>query len=53
MKYTAKWYDNITWLRYMYIDNGKTIPEIATEAGVSDETIRKLLIKYNLMRGKK
>jgi transposase len=52
MKYSPKWYDNHIWLALMYVEQGLKIPEIAEKAGVSDETIRKLLIKYDLMRGK-
>jgi transposase len=50
MGYAPKWYDNSVWLRSSYIDKGMKIPEIAEFAGVSEETIRKLLIKYKIKR---
>lgn len=51
MKYRRKWYDNEQWLRMMYIDKRLRISEIANYAGVSDETIRKMLIKYGITKG--
>lgn len=47
-----KWYDNETWLRMQYIDKGLTDFEIAKQTGCSRETIRKLLIKYGIRKGK-
>ena len=51
MKYRRKWYDNETWLRMMYIDKGLRASEIAQYAGVSAETVRKMLIKYGITKG--
>lgn len=48
MVYKTKWYDNESWLKMMYIDKGSTRSEIAAYAGCSEETVRKLLIKYGI-----
>jgi DNA-binding protein Fis len=50
MVYKAKWYDNESWLKMMYIDKGAKQSEIAVYAGCSEETVRKLLIKYGLKK---
>lgn len=50
MKYRRKWYDNRAWLRMMYIDEGRTVSEIAVRASVTTETMRKLLDKYELRK---
>lgn len=52
MGYKPKWYDNKAILESRYVMQRKSIPEIAKEFGVSEETIRKLLIKHRLKRGK-
>jgi hypothetical protein len=52
MVYKTKWYDNKAWLKLYYVDKGKSIPEIATFAGISEETVRNLLIKHGLRRNK-
>ena len=48
MGYKKKWYDNEAWLRSMYIDKEYRISEIAVYAGVTPETIRRLLIRYGI-----
>jgi DNA-binding XRE family transcriptional regulator len=48
VKYKKKWYDNSQWLRMMYVEKKLTKGEIADYAGVSEETIRKLLISYGI-----
>lgn len=50
--YKKKWYDNKEWLTMMYVDKGARVSEIAVYAGVSSETIRKLLIEHGLKKGK-
>lgn len=52
MGYKKKWYDDESWLRLSYIDKGMKVGEIAQYAGVSQETVRKLLLKYNIVKGK-
>lgn len=52
MAYRAKWYDDKEMLRLLYIKQGKDMDKIAAQLGVSHETVRKLLIKHNLKRGK-
>ena len=50
MGYKKKWYDNDLWLRFEYVRQGLSIEEIAKKAGVSEETVRKLLLKYEITR---
>lgn len=52
MGYKKRWYDDEAWLRLSFIDKGMKVAEMAQYAGVSTETMRKLLIKYNLTKGK-
>jgi len=52
MRYKKKWYDSYDWLKMMYIDKTLTISEIAESIGVSDETIRQLLMRHKLKRRK-
>lgn len=48
MSYKSKWYDNKEFLHLLYIKQGKTVEEIAKWIGISDETVRQLLIKHKL-----
>jgi orotate phosphoribosyltransferase-like protein len=52
MAYKKKWYDDYSVLQLMYIKKGQTIDEIAATLNVSNETVRRLLIKHDLKRGK-
>lgn len=49
-KYRTKWYDSKAWLKLYYIDQDKSIEEIAEVAQVSNETIRNLLTKHGLKK---
>jgi len=53
MTHRKPWYDNKDWLEMMYVDKKATITEIGMYAGVSRETVRKLLIKHGLYKEKK
>jgi hypothetical protein len=46
----AKAYTSEAWLRRQYVTNGKSIDDICAECGVSYNTIRVQLIKFNLLR---
>lgn len=48
MGYKKKWYDSEKLMKLLYIDRGLSIDEIAEYIKVSDETVRKLLIKHRL-----
>jgi len=46
----VKLYDNISWLRKRFIDDGKTIAEMANEAKCAEMTIRRALKDKGLIR---
>jgi len=45
-----KLHNSNTWLRKRYVDEGKTIEEMAVEAGCSKLTIRRRLQDLGLIR---
>jgi transposase len=51
-RYKRKWYDDFDWLHLTYVTQGMKISKIAARAHVSDETIRQLLLKHGLKKGK-
>lgn len=52
MAYKPKWYDNKQFLQMLYIDKGWSMSEIASYIGISFETVRVLLAKHNITKGK-
>lgn len=52
-EYRKKWYDNEILLRIWYFDKKYSLHEMAERAGVSDETMRLLCLKYNIKKGEK
>ena len=44
----VKLYNNRNWLQKRYVEDEKTILEIAREAGVDEITIRRALERFNL-----
>lgn len=51
MFYKKKWYDDRAWLKMCFIDKGMTVSEIAVTAGISEQTVRSMLSKYNIKKG--
>jgi hypothetical protein len=47
-KYKPKWYDDESWLRYMFFEKGATPSEIAAYAGIDTATAYRLLDKYGI-----
>jgi predicted transcriptional regulator len=45
---TQKLHTSVTWLRRRFIEQSKTIAEMAKEAGVTEMTIRRSLEKANI-----
>lgn len=50
--YKAKWYDSELLMKMLYIDKKMSVAEIADYCSVSDETVRKMLRKYGLVKGR-
>lgn len=48
-----KLYENINWLKKRYINEKKTITEMAKEAGCSHMTIQRYLEKHGLIKGQR
>ncbi len=46
----AKLYQSEKWLRTRYVDQRKTIQEIAKECGSSYNTVRMKLIEFGMLR---
>lgn len=46
----VKVYDSIAWLKKRFIQEGKTIDQMATEADVNSMTIRRALQKNGLIK---
>lgn len=46
----AKLYTNRAWLKYQYYNKNKTLAEMARLARTSEETIRRWMHKYGLMK---
>lgn len=53
MRYKKKWYDDYDWLHLQFVINKRSIPDIAASIQVSEETVRQLLLKHGLKKGKK
>jgi DNA-binding transcriptional regulator LsrR (DeoR family) len=50
---TRKWYDDHGLLRELYITQKLSKVEISARLGVTEETVRLLLIKHGLEKGKR
>lgn len=52
MGYAPKWYDNRELLVMKYIEQHKSIADMAQLFGVTEQTVRNLLKKHNLIRSR-